>query len=93
MRAERGKKAGLTPFIEHLDQYPLGGVDLTQLVDYPPRLRPVPVKPIFLDVAWNYIDYPGREKAEVMEDKDGPINVQTQDEKKETKRGWGWFGR
>lgn len=39
---------------------PAATVNLNNLVIYPPQLEPVPVKPLFLDVAWNYIDYPGR---------------------------------
>ena len=51
------------PLIENLNRYPdRDMVDLAHLVTYPPRLEPVPVKPLFLDVAWNYIDYPGRRR-------------------------------
>ena len=48
------------PLIQDLHRYPLPGthVDLQNLVTYPPKIEPVPVKPLFLDVAWNYIDYP-----------------------------------
>ncbi|KAG6031984.1 hypothetical protein E4U41_007358 [Claviceps citrina] len=45
--------------LESLDTYP-PRVDLRRLVEFPPKLALIPVKPIFLDVAWNYIDYPGR---------------------------------
>ncbi|KAI0521447.1 Cupredoxin [Xylaria bambusicola] len=48
------------PLIDKLREYPAGGVDLENLVDYPPRVQPVPVKPLFFDAAWNYIDYPGK---------------------------------
>ncbi|OJD13394.1 hypothetical protein AJ78_06149 [Emergomyces pasteurianus Ep9510] len=49
----------LPPMIERLDEYPSGNqVDLARLVTYPPKMEPVPVKPLFLDVAFNYIDYP-----------------------------------
>lgn len=52
------------PVVSDLHSYPqttdAGIVDLTNLVTYPPKLEPVPVKPIFLDLAYNYIDYPGR---------------------------------
>ena len=93
VEVEKANKTGLVPFIDHLDKYPLGGVDLTQLVDYPPRLRPIPVKPIFLDVAFNYIDYPGRGKPKAPAEETEPKTVVATEEKKETKKGWGWFGR
>ncbi|KAH6856513.1 hypothetical protein B0I37DRAFT_318122 [Chaetomium sp. MPI-CAGE-AT-0009] len=48
------------PLSSRLTDYPAGGVDLENIVTYPPRLEPFPVKPLFLDVAWNYITYPGK---------------------------------
>jgi signal recognition particle subunit SRP68 len=58
----------------------------------------VPVKPLFLDVAWNYIDYPNRpgqqpavaapESASQM-DVDEPEAAPVQEKKK----GWFGFGR
>lgn len=84
-----------TPLIERLKDYPGTGVDLTQLVTYPPRLEAIPVKPLFFDLAWNYIQYPGRavqasrhgEKATTDGDQGKA------EEKKEAKRGWFGFGR
>ena len=84
------------PLIERLHQYPEGSsVDLSNLVSYPPKIQPIPVKPILLDVAWNYIEYPGQAKQAaptaakaVAEPEKG-----TEGEKKETKRGWFGFGR
>ncbi|KAJ9636806.1 signal recognition particle subunit srp68 [Coniosporium tulheliwenetii] len=55
------------PLVERLNEYPANGVDLANLVTYPPKLKPVPVKPLFFDVAWNYVEYPGRAKKEVVE--------------------------
>jgi len=90
-------RSGQAPLIERLDEYPATGVDLTRLVTYPPRLEAIPVKPLFLDIAWNYIQYPGRaaqaprhgEKATTVMDGDtGQV-----EEKKEAKRGWFGFGR
>ncbi|KAI0544478.1 Cupredoxin [Xylaria curta] len=52
-----------TPLVDRLREYPENGVDLENLVDYPPRIQPIPVKPLFFDVAWNYIDYPGKAPA------------------------------
>ncbi|KAI0531744.1 Cupredoxin [Xylaria digitata] len=48
------------PLVDRLREYPAEGVDLENMVDYPPRVQPIPVKPLFFDVAWNYIDYPGK---------------------------------
>ncbi|KAG0649199.1 Signal recognition particle subunit SRP68 [Hyphodiscus hymeniophilus] len=49
------------PLVERLNEYPAKEVDLQNLVSYPPKLEAVPVKPLFFDAAWNYIEYPGRE--------------------------------
>lgn len=91
-----GKKTGHTaPVIERLDQYPATGVDLTRLVTYPPRLEAIPVKPLFFDIAWNYIQYPGRAvPAPLSGEKVTMDGVQGKaEEKKEAKRGWFGFGR
>ncbi|KAK8217284.1 signal recognition particle subunit srp68 [Zalaria obscura] len=87
------------PIVQRLDEYPTPGVqvDLNNLVTYPPKLEPVPVKPLFFDVAWNYIDYPGRAKKAVEEQ----VQVEDVREKEEVngveeqpkKRGWFGFGR
>jgi signal recognition particle subunit SRP68 len=45
--------------LERLDQWP-NKVDFTNgIVQWPPKVQPVPVKPLFLDIAWNFIEYPG----------------------------------
>ena len=81
--------------IERLDEYPPEGVDLTNLVTYPPRPQPIPVKPIFLDTAWNYIDYPGRPKKGTATAGGGKAEETSAEAepKKETKKGWFGFGR
>lgn len=87
------------PLVENLYDYPTPGVqvDCKKLVQYPPKIEPVPVKPMFLDVAWNYIDYPGRKGAEVqaqaMEEVEMEEAVQEEEPKQEKKRGWFGFGR
>ncbi|CAK7227790.1 signal recognition particle subunit srp68 [Sporothrix bragantina] len=54
-------KAGALALSETLGEYPQGGaVDLENIVTYPPRIQAMPIKPIFLDIAWNYIDYPSK---------------------------------
>jgi signal recognition particle subunit SRP68 len=89
-------KKGLTttaPVVETLDTYPsTGTVDLGNLVEWPPKLKPVPVKPMFLDVAFNYIEYPGQ-KSEVA--KDSGRGEEKSDEKaaNTAKKGWFGFGR
>ncbi|KAJ5678815.1 hypothetical protein N7462_007059 [Penicillium macrosclerotiorum] len=65
------------PLVERLHQF--GRTDLNNLVPYPPQMQAVPVKPLFLDVAWNYIDYPH-------------TNAEPQAAAPEEKKGRGWFG-
>lgn len=79
------------PLIDRLGEYPAEGVDLDNIVEYPPRLPFVPVKPIFLDVAWNYIEYPGRRTKEVernQEEREEAAAAPAQQ-----KRGWFGFTR
>ncbi|KAL9025393.1 MAG: hypothetical protein Q9196_005773, partial [Gyalolechia fulgens] len=84
-----------SPMVERLDEYPPEGVDLTNLVTYPPKIQPIPVKPIFLDVAWNYIDYPGRPKKGVATATSGNAEetASKPEPRKEAKKGWFGFGR
>lgn len=85
------------PLIEKLSEYPSKEVDLTNLVTYPPRLEPVPVKPLFFDVAWNYIEYPGREisekVAEVTPNPAPSANGTAAEQAEKKKTGWFGFGR
>ena len=91
---EDAPAVGKAPLIEQLHDYPVGGVDLGNIVEFPPKLSLIPVKPIFLDVAWNYIDYPGKapqaaaEPAKAAASGKGPEKQQ-----QPTKRGWFGFGR
>ena len=79
------------PMVERLDEYD-DDLDLKNLVNYPPKLQPIPVKPLFFDLAWNYIQYPGRAPQAVNGDAvDGVKNAA--EEKKEAKKGWFGFGR
>lgn len=91
------QKTYTAPVIENLEQYPAAGVDLTNLVTYPPKLEPIPVKPLFFDIAWNYIQYPGRKNVVengVKVDGTGTGAEEGKaEEKKETRRGWFGFGR
>lgn len=80
--------------IERLNDYASDEVDLTRLVPYPPTLQPVPVKPLFLDVAWNYIDYP-RDQAPVRAAAGAQIRPEPAPEEPKSggRRGWFGFGR
>ena len=76
------------PLVERLGEYPVEDVDLTKLVNFPPKLQTIPVKPLFLDLAWNYIDYP----RDVSGTPEAPKT--TAEEKKEpAKKSWFSFGR
>ncbi|KAL2141022.1 hypothetical protein VTI28DRAFT_2952 [Corynascus sepedonium] len=90
------------PLSSRLSDYPAGGVDLDNIVTYPPRLEPFPVKPLFLDVAWNYVTYPGKgagsggvDQQQTKESSAAapPAAAEPQPEAKPQKRGWFGFGR
>lgn len=92
------KKAGnvQAPLIERLNDY--GSVEVQNLVTYPPKIEPVPVKPLFFDAAWNYIDYPGREVRSVVTKEEkvdqGSSEKSTgQAQQGGQKKGWFGFGR
>ncbi|KAI8941833.1 hypothetical protein NX059_003033 [Plenodomus lindquistii] len=91
-------KAGLSnaaPVVERLNEYPASGsVELKNLVTWPPKLKPVPVKPLFLDVAWNYVEYPGRAPAVQEPEPQAAAPVEEQKaERPQPKKGWFSFGR
>ncbi|KAJ6005457.1 Signal recognition particle subunit SRP68 [Penicillium sp. IBT 35674x] len=78
------------PLVERLHQF-APGADLKNLVPYPPQMQPVPVKPLFLDVAWNYIDYPRSTNATTNTETVAQAAAPAPEEK--TSRGWFGFGR
>jgi signal recognition particle subunit SRP68 len=91
-----------SPLIGNLNAYPTPGVqvDLKNLVQYPPKIQPVPVKPLFLDVAWNYIEYPGRQRdnvaQKVLSRETEMVNgngIEEKGEEQPKRRGWFGFGR
>jgi signal recognition particle subunit SRP68 len=95
--SDTASKAGLSnaaPVVERLNEYPSSGtVDLKNLVTWPPKLKPVPVKPLFLDVAWNYVEYPGR-APQVQEPEPEAMEVEEKkEERPQAKKGWFSFGR
>lgn len=71
------------PAVERLHQFN-PNADLSNLVPYPPKMQAVPVKPLFLDVAWNYIGYPQNAGSQPQPIADSPAP--------EEKKGRGWFG-
>ncbi len=82
------------PLIERLNDYPAKVVDLENLVSYPPKLEPIPVKPLFFDAAWNYIEYPGREVEEkvVENSAKGAPAVADKSAEQAAQQKKGWFG-
>ncbi|OIW32509.1 hypothetical protein CONLIGDRAFT_572006 [Coniochaeta ligniaria NRRL 30616] len=90
-----GSKTAPLPLVERLSEYPSEGVDLKNIVVYPPKMDSIPVKPLFLDVAWNYITYPSKQ-AKPEQGGKAAASVKTTagaDEAKPQKRGWFGFGR
>ena len=86
------------PLVQSLNAYPSPGtqVDLRNLVTYPPKIEPVPVKPLFLDVAWNYIEYPGRKTEMSGKAVEKPVVngvTESKESQPEKRRGWFGFGR
>jgi len=64
----------------------------------------VPVKPLFFDTAWNYVEYPGRKtpagvvaavagRGEVVDSGGAGGGGGSGEKKQEEKRGWFGFGR
>lgn len=95
-----GGKGGSTtattrPLIDRLGQYPSQGVDLENIVPYPPKMEHIPVKPLFLDVAWNYVQYPSthteQKTAKNVQSKTATKTAEP--EKQPAKKGWFGFGR
>ncbi|CAK3809203.1 related to signal recognition particle 68 kDa [Lecanosticta acicola] len=86
------------PIVQRLNDYPTPGtkVDLKNLVTYPPQIEPVPVKPLFLDVAFNYIDYPGRQITTASDTPKQSLTNGVEEksaQQPQQKKGWFSFGR
>ncbi|PYI00150.1 hypothetical protein BO71DRAFT_393768 [Aspergillus ellipticus CBS 707.79] len=86
----QSKSTSQLPAVERLHEYSGDSLDLIKIVPYPPQMQPVPVKPLFLDVAWNYIEYP-RQAAPVQSKPQVPAEPAAED--KGGRRGWFGFGR
>ncbi|KAF2629138.1 hypothetical protein BU25DRAFT_420538 [Macroventuria anomochaeta] len=98
--ASKAGRSNAAPVVERLNEYPSSGsVDLKNLVTWPPKLKPVPVKPLFLDVAWNYVEYPGRKQQvqepepEKVEEKKKKKKEEEEEVRPQVKKGWFSFGR
>lgn len=95
LRKQAGKgdtNAAPRPLIEKLGQFPAEGVNLENIVTYPPKMEPIPVKPLFLDVAWNYVQYPTTQ-TETPKILQGKSKAEEEVEKPAPKKGWFGFGR
>ncbi|KAL3461491.1 hypothetical protein BJX64DRAFT_260683 [Aspergillus heterothallicus] len=90
---EQSKSISQRPLVERLHEYADDSLDLNNLVPYPPKIQPIPVKPLFLDVAWNYIDYPREGKAAVSAAAPAPQTEQQEPPAEGRRRGWFGFGR
>lgn len=88
-------KGAPLPLVERLLGYPSEGVDLEKIVAYPPKTDAIPVKPLFLDAAWNYINYPAKHARLEQKGKGAPVEKvgHVEEESKPQKRGWFGFGR
>ncbi|KAL2848090.1 hypothetical protein BJY01DRAFT_212247 [Aspergillus pseudoustus] len=90
---EQSKSTNQRPLVERLDEYSGDSLNLNNLVPYPPGIQPIPVKPLFLDVAWNYIDYPREGKAALPAVASALQTEQQQPPAEGRRRGWFGFGR
>jgi signal recognition particle subunit SRP68 len=77
--------------VSRLHQFPRpNSIDLTNLVEFPPKLQPVPVKPFFFDIAYNYIGLEGS-KMPAAETVEPALPAKVEEKKVEpAKRGWFW---
>jgi signal recognition particle subunit SRP68 len=82
------------PLAEHLNQYSSKGIDLQNLIQWPPKLEPAPVKPLFFDAAWNYIEYPGRDVENATANGAEEVKpAATAEQTTQQRKGWFGFGR
>jgi signal recognition particle subunit SRP68 len=85
---EASKGEPVDPLISKLNSYPQR-VNLRNIVQFPPKMELIPAKPIFLDVAWNYIEYPGQTSSTPA----SAAVPATGDADQPKKKGWFGFGR
>ena len=93
-QSEAVEYASDLPLVEKLQEYPVGGADLNHIVEFPPKEAVIPVKPIFLDVAWNYIHYPGKQvQAQAGSNQADEGAHEAEQPAQKAKRSWFGFGR
>jgi len=69
-----------------MSQFPQpSSIDLSNLVEYPPKLQPIPAKPFFFDIAYNYI---GME--ETQNEPEQIVSVAEEKKPEPVRRGWFW---
>lgn len=76
--------------VDSLDEYPKGTPEqiLNNLVDFHPKLKPAPVKPVYFDIAFNFIDYSEEDKEIVLQQDAADPSVESDNSKKKG----GFFG-
>ncbi|KIW00087.1 uncharacterized protein PV09_08273 [Verruconis gallopava] len=90
--AARNIVVSAEPRMESPDDYTgKGDVGLVKLVEWPPKLKPIPLKPLFFDTAWNYVEYPGKAPAATAITKEDIDEAKK--EEKPSSKGWFGFGR
>lgn len=95
-KSAKAAPATHAPIIDTLDVYN-EKVDFQNLVPIGDskgwNIEPVPVKPIFFDIAWNFVSYPNPEGAEGK--KQAKAQGQGQGQEASSKKGFlgGFFGR
>lgn len=94
LREQEKENAGAVkiPLADRLETYPIGGADLDNIVEFPPKAGLIPMKPIFLDIAWNFIGYPGQSSTRPT----APAETEAAtsgEAQEQPKRGWFGFGR
>ena len=85
------KQGVITTLCHDLGGLPEGTAYLQSPLTWPPRAQLIPLKPILLDVAYNYIQYPEADSEFVEHDLQSPKTSST--EPNVSKRGWFGFGR
>lgn len=85
-----GKTDRDIPLVERLEEFPVNGINLANIVVYPPVLEAAPIRPLFFDVAWNYLKYPGNQTNGNGKSVQGSSQISGGDGS--TKRGWFGLG-
>ncbi|CAJ0859699.1 2332_t:CDS:10 [Entrophospora sp. SA101] len=59
VHASRCLQHGTSYLLENLNQYPTNfSKTNARLIKFPPEFSPIPAKPLFFDIAYNYLDFP-----------------------------------